>query len=150
VATSEEMPGIWRYTTSQPADDWMLPEFADSNWLEGPAGFGEPSTPGSTVRTPWKSNNIWMRRGFDLKESELHNPHLRVHHDEDAQVYLNGTLIATLPGYESGYVEVELGEKMNRALRPGKNVLAVHCRQTDGGQYIDVGIVDVVESPRNR
>ena len=45
VPTSQQQGHIWRYTTAQPAEDWMAPSFDASTWKEGPAGFGKDGTP---------------------------------------------------------------------------------------------------------
>ena len=66
---------------------------------------------------------------------------LRIHHDEDAEVYLNGRLVAQRPGYVGEYGLVTLDRAARASLRLGENVLAVHCYQSEGGQYIDVGLV---------
>ena len=76
------------------------------------------------------------------------HPYLRIHHDEDAEVYINGRQVATFQGYVTEYIQHELDEKAAQAIQDGENVIAVHCKQTGGGQYIDVGIVNVVEKPR--
>ena len=73
------------------------------------------------------------------------NPHLRIYHDDDARVYLNGELIAEVPGSYQSYAFVPLSAAARAALRPGTNTLAVHAHQDRGGQFIDVGLVEVVE-----
>jgi len=47
-------------------------------------------------------------------------------------------------GYVTEYVEVPLLASARAALKKGENLVAVHCRQTGGGQSIDVGIVERV------
>ena len=54
-------------------------------------------------------------------------------------------LVSKLPGYTRDYVTIPLGEAGRAALKTGRNVIAVHCHQTTGGQFIDVGLA--VERP---
>jgi hypothetical protein len=146
AADSREQGQTWSYTTTKPAEGWEKPGFDASSWKTGPGGFGTRGTPGAQVRTEWNTPEIWIRREFDVPAGQLADPHFLVHHDEDAEIYINGVRAATLSGYTSSYEEVPLSREAKAALRPGaKNVIAVHCRQTSGGQYIDVGVADVRE-----
>jgi hypothetical protein len=80
-----------------------------------------------------------------VQAGSLHTLYLRVFHDDDAEVYVNGTLASTLPGANNGFAFVPLTGAGRAALREGKNTIAVHAHQNRGGQFIDVGIVDVVD-----
>lgn len=142
VPTSEREPQRWRYTLDAPAGEWFAPGFDDTAWREGPGGFGAEGTPGAVIGTPWTTPDIWLRRGFSLSTVPT-RPHLRIYHDEDCEVYLNGRKVAELKGYLVSYKLVPLAEA--GVLRAGLNVLAVRCHQTRGGQGIDVGLVDVGE-----
>lgn len=135
-----------------PPQGWADPEFDDGSWSVGEGGFGTERTPGARVRTIWDTPQIWLRRTFSLTEEELdalsgRNLNLRVHHDEDAEIYLNGVEIADLPGYATGYRLVPMDPDAVALLRPGVNLLAAHVRQTTGGQYFDAGLVEWVEPP---
>jgi hypothetical protein len=144
VPTSEKAAQKWRFTTTKPADGWEKPDFDAGRWTEADGGFGTKGTPGTVVRTEWKTPDVWIRRSFELKELPKGEPVLRVHHDEDAEVYINGVLAARVVGYTTDYVEVPLTPEGRQALKAGTNVIAVHCHQTGGGQYIDAGLVEVV------
>ena len=145
VATSEKQPQQWRYTTDTPADGWFRPDFDDRSWVAGNGGFGRPDTAHASVGTPWQTSDIWLRRKFDLPATALTNPHLRVWHDDDAEVYVNGEKVATLPGAVSGYSYLRLDDTAKTLLKSGANTLAVHVKQVRGGQFADAGLVEVIE-----
>lgn len=149
VPDSRLQPAIWRFTMSKPAADWYKPEFDDSGWKPGPAGFGTKGTPGAIVRTDWKTSDIWIRRNIDFPKHKFADLQFQIHHDEDVEIYINGVLAATAKGFITDYELLAISSAAKAAIKLGeKNVLAVHCHQTTGGQYIDVGIVDVVEANR--
>lgn len=143
VPTSQTQPQAWRYTIDAPKDGWFAPAFDDSGWKEGRGGFGTKITPGAIVGTEWKSGHIWARRSFDLSAAPPPTLQLRVHHDEDCEVYLNGVLALKLRGWTGAYEDNPIAPEALATLKAGKNVIAVTCSQTSGGQFIDAGLVDI-------
>jgi len=148
VPNAEQSPQAWRYTFEDPGKDWFAPGFDDSAWKQGEAGFGQAGTPGAIVRTEWTTPDIWVRRTFTLNRA-VSDPHLSIYHDEDATVYINGVLAATMRGYATEYSCEPLGES-GKLLRVGENTIAIHCRQTNGGQGVDCGIVEMLPPKAKR
>ena len=130
----------WKFTTAQPIGDWFQAGFDASSWKEGIAGFGATGTPSIVLNTSWNSSDIWLRREFTLRPEDLSGIKLQIFHDEDAEVYLNGVMAVKLSGYITDYEDFEISKEAAAALHPGENTIAVHCRQTTGGQGIDIGI----------
>jgi hypothetical protein len=143
VPDARAAPIDWQYTLQRPGDKWFNESFDASGWKSGLAPFGSTGTPGITPRTEWKSSDIWMRREFNLPTGFFSNLQLQLYHDEDVEVYINGVLAARSSGYTTDYILVNIKHAAKTALRNGRNLIAVHCRQTAGGQGIDVGIVNV-------
>jgi hypothetical protein len=147
VATAaDDIVDEWRYTLRRPADGWQAVEFNDTEWQQGSGGFGMADTPGARVGTIWATKGIWLRKTFELSKIPA-RPAFLIHHDEDARIFLNGQPVATFDGWTTEYKTVPLTREAQAALRPGRNLLAVHCRQTSGGQFIDVHVIDADHVP---
>ena len=140
VPAGDENSSIqWKYTTSEPADDWYSPDFDATGWKTGYAGFGGGG------RTAWTSSDIWIRRSFKISNidtNRLHELRLWLFHDEDAEIYINGKLTAKVTGYNTKYEQWPLLPEGLQALKTdgSDNVMAIHCKQTIGGQFIDCGL----------
>lgn len=151
AATAEKSPVVSRFTLSDPGTTWAAIDFDDSSWTEASGGYGSRGTPGGVIRTEWRSHDIWMRREFilpdNLQVADDSRFFLRVHHDEDAEIYLNGIRVADLPRWTQNYTDVALGSEHARTIKAGRNVLAVHCQNNGGGQYIDVGLLQQMARP---
>jgi len=152
LPTAELQPYTAQYTTTKPADGWEKPDFDTSKWATGAGPFGDtPEARTRWVNSETMNDGIYFRREF-MYDGKA-NPAtllLALNHDDDVEIYLNGTQILSKPGYINEYVYLPLSVAGQQALRPGKNVLAVHCVSPRGGSFIDVGIVQPVKtSPIN-
>lgn len=144
VPTAKNMDFIWKYTFEKPCDNWFIVNFDSSKWKTGKGGFGTAGTPGAVIGTVWKTNDIWICRDIkigNLSPQEIRELVLMIHHDEDCTVYLNGVLAADLKAYTSGYISQPINDEAKKSIHPNAmNTIAIHCHQTQGGQYIDAGL----------
>ena len=128
----------WQYTERKPVQEWIEVGYNDKDWNSGVGGFGKVS-PKEKLGTKWVTSDIWLRTTFRLG---IIPKTLRVtlKHDEDVEVYLNGKLVFQNTGLFSKYETHDISQESADVLQTGKNVIAVHCRNTVGGQFIDLGL----------
>lgn len=137
VAAADEKTYDCKYTETTPAQGWQENSFNDGNWSTGTAPFTDDVS--RNGGTNWKSREIWMRRTFSLKNTNLDDLFLKVFHDDGAEVYLNGEQIYTRNSVLNHMGYFAVSESAKKKLRKENNVLAIHVTNTGGAAMLDAG-----------
>jgi len=129
-----------KITESKPGTGWQSTSFNDGVWKNAPAPYGD-----SEAATSWKSEDLWLRREFDLQATNFQKLFLKLKHDDNVEVYLNGEKIYSREGWSEKFEYHEIPQSIMNELKKKNNLLAIHVRNTAGGQWLDAGIVEEVK-----
>lgn len=145
VKASDETGYTVRYSEVQPQGDWMLANFNDVNWRSGQAPIGDNE---KTAKTNWRSNHIWVRRSFNVTDlSSINEPYLKLNHDDNIEVFLNGKKIYNKVGWTNSFQYHPIDKA---DLKTGQNIIAIHLENTAGGRFLDFGLVDKVKDDTDK
>ena len=144
AASADQTPYNCRYLMeTNPATNWNQPEFDDQSWQMGMAPFGDDR---GQAKTKWTGKDIWLRRKFNITEMPKGRLVLKIYHDDDAEVFLNGQRLSRQRGANNDYEVINLPDDAKSKLRTGENLLALHCKNTIGGSWLDAGLYEEVQS----
>ncbi len=147
IPTAATVSAIWHWTQAEPTKDWAQPGFKASDWSEGKSAFGTATTPGTDgiLNTTWKTKDIWIRREVTLPHDLGSKLRLRIHHDNKAEAYIDGIPAWSAVDIETrDYQIFEISPEAMARLKPGAKItLAAHGHNGQGGQVLDVGLVNL-------
>jgi len=120
-------------------EGWKNADFDDSAWdeLMMPLGSFGP------YHTRWVNdyNTFWFRRGFYVENpATITKLTLKVTHDDDCAVFLNGTKVFQEYDWTGGENDFRVIDVDPSLLVEGNNVLAMYIEQNWGGAYCDFGL----------
>jgi len=137
LPASDEKSYAVKYTETEPKGDWKSQKYVATGWKDGMSPIGNTEGLDNII---WKSRDIWLRRTFTIdKIAAINNLLLKVSHDDDAEVYLNGELIFSKVGVTTDYGMPAIDKSK---LKAGENIIAMHVVNTGGGARADIGLVD--------
>lgn len=138
LPASDEKPYKCKYTETEPAAGWMNLQYNDNTWKIGEAPFTDDKTQAKTL---WATRELWMRRAFTVDNPNTDKLLLKLYHDDNVEVYLNGEKVFANIGWTNDFELIPLKSR----LRKGNNILAIHCSNTAGGAWLDAGLLDQVK-----
>ncbi|CAL1518743.1 glutaminase domain-containing protein [Chitinophaga sp. MM2321] len=147
LPTAEEQAYQVKYTETAPSENWMEGGFDDKSWKTGAAPFGDNA---ATAKTTWKSHDLWVRRTFKMAYIPDGALLLKISHDDNIDVYLNGEKIYTHQGWLHKYKYLEISDEIKRKLKKEGNVLAIHVVNTAGGAFLDAGLSTIAPEPADQ
>lgn len=144
----------------------MRADFDDSSWKSGDSMFGflkpkkkkepkpdendeeEEVDPAAEDRRPkprtvWDSEKVWLRREFQVEGPGFEGFHVAARFRGSFEVWINGVPATNSGDEPSGPIDLKISAEAEKAIRPGRNVIAVAAQRTveaDGDQYIDVSL----------
>ena len=126
LPASDEQAYTTKYTEAQPAEEWMNTTFNDATWKTGKAPYTNNKSIGGTQ---WLSKNIWARRTFTLNKTDYNKLFLKINHDDDAEVYLNGEEIYKYKGWLNKFQYFAIDEAVKQLIKEQtEECTIVHCR----------------------
>jgi len=142
LPSSDEKGYSVKYSESAPASGWEKAAFADAAWKTGAAPFGD-----GQAKTQWKTKDLWQRRSFTLTKTDYKGLRLKIMHDDDVEVYLNGNKVYNCECFQGKFIYLPVDNKL---LKTGQNILAIHVKNNTGGQWIDAGLVYEKPAPNTQ
>ena len=139
MGTEQAWDGV--YTTTNPGNGWEKPDYNASSWKAGKGAFGSQGNAG--IHTDWSAENsdLYVRRQFNLTPADLEGDlYLVYSHDDNFDIFVNGTKVAQGPAELKENVKLELTPDIRKLLHPGNNVIATYCHNNAGGALTDFGI----------
>jgi hypothetical protein len=137
IPASDEKSYPVQYTETEPNGDWKALQYNAADWK---SGFGPIGDIEGLDKVIWKTRDIWIRRSFTIANvNEINKLILKISHDDDADVYLNGEEVFKKVGVTNDYGLIPVDKNK---LKTGENILAIHVVNTGGGSRLDVGLVD--------
>ncbi|WP_270087951.1 glutaminase family protein [Sphingobacterium sp. SYP-B4668] len=135
--TSHDGPYTVQYSETKPHGDWTSLNYSAEDWKSGAAPIGDDE---KHVKTLWKSDDIWVRRTFDIvNPASINELFLKLNHDDNVEVFLNGKKIYDKAGWTNKFEYLPI---LKTDLKAGQNVIAIHLVNTAGGRFLDFGLVD--------
>ncbi|WP_421941245.1 glutaminase domain-containing protein [Pedobacter sp.] len=139
VPSSDERAYQVKYTETEPQGDWKALNYSANDWKSGSAPIGDDA---KSAKTLWKSHDIWVRRNFTVANpASINELFLKLNHDDNIEVFLNGKKIYTKEGWTNDFQYIALNNNKT-ALVAGENVIAIHLLNTAGGRFLDFGLVE--------
>lgn len=116
-------------------ENWFMPEFDDSSWLQGRAPIGKGVWNHSGIKldqhgSPWGSGEfLLMRSTFEVDNLNYDSYRIAILARQGYHVYLNGHKIHTYIWWQDRpqYRSIVLEKEQVQYLKKGKNVLAVYA-----------------------